>query len=172
MRANAFYTNPRLTALLGIFIVLLGCVAFLSLARQEDPSMTERWANITTFMPGATAERMESLVSERIETALREVPEIDELSSTSKAGLSQVSVELADSVPPGLVDAIWSEIRDKLGDIAATLPANASEPVLTINKPLASTLIVAIRWQQDSPQQINLMSRLATASAPGQPAWY
>lgn len=161
MRANAFYTNPRLTALLGIFIVLLGCVAFLSLARQEDPSMTERWANITTFMPGATAERMESLVSERIETALREVPEIDELSSTSKAGLSQVSVELADSVPPGLVDAIWSEIRDKLGDIAATLPANASEPELTINKPLASTLIVAIRWQQDSPQQINLMSRLA-----------
>ena len=163
MRGNMFYTNPRLTVLLVMFVVIMGSVAFLGLARQEDPTMTERWARVTTFMPGATAERMESMVSERIETALREVPEINELSSTSKAGLSQVSIEMYDSVSPEQVASIWSEIRDKLGDVSATLPVNASEPELTINKPLASTLIVALRWQQDSPLQINLLSRLAEA---------
>ncbi len=161
MRANLFYTNPRLTILLVMFVLIMGSAAYLGLARQEDPTMTERWARVTTFMPGATAERMESTVSERIETALREVPEINEISSTSKAGLSQVSIEMYDSVGPEQVDAIWSEIRDKLGDMATTLPSSATEPELTINKPLASTLIVALRWQQDSPVQINLLSRLA-----------
>ena len=79
MRANAFYTNPRLAALLVLFIVLMGGMAFSGLARQEDPTMTERWARVNTFLPGATAERMESLVSEPLETALREIPEIKEI---------------------------------------------------------------------------------------------
>ena len=98
MRANAFYTNPRLTALLILFIAVMGGMAFSSLARQEDPTMTERWARVNTFLPGATAERMESLVSEPLETALREIPEIREIDSTSKAGLSVVGVELYDSI--------------------------------------------------------------------------
>jgi len=161
MRGEAFYTNPRLTALFALFIVILGSVAFSSLARQEDPTLTERWGGVTTFMPGATAARMESMVSERIETVLREVPEIEEISSTSKAGLSKVSIQMYDSVTPDQVDTVWSEIRDTLGEVSATLPVNASDPELNINKPIASTLIMALRWQQDAPPQINLMSRLA-----------
>ena len=127
MRANAFYTNPRLTALLILFIAVMGGMAFSSLARQEDPTMTERWARVNTFLPGATAERMESLVSEPLETALREIPEIREIDSTSKAGLSVVGVELYDSIGPEDVDAIWSEVRDKLGDAYPGLPSGTSE---------------------------------------------
>ncbi|MEM7097686.1 MAG: efflux RND transporter permease subunit [Pseudomonadota bacterium] len=161
MRANAFYTNPRLTALFVLFILIMGSMAFLGLARQEDPTMTERWARVNTFLPGATALRMESLVSEPIETALREIPEVKELSSSSKAGLSVVNVELYDSVGPEQVDAIWSEIRDELGDVGATLPSGASEPELILNKPLASTLIVKLEWVQDDVPQMNLLSRVA-----------
>ena len=61
MRANAFYTNPRLTALLILFVVVMGGMAFAGLARQEDPTMTERWARVNTFLPGATAERMDAI---------------------------------------------------------------------------------------------------------------
>ena len=42
MQADSFYTNPRLTALFMLFVVVLGGVAFAGLARQEDPSMAER----------------------------------------------------------------------------------------------------------------------------------
>lgn len=160
MRANAFYTNPRLSALLVLFIIVMGGMAFAGLARQEDPTMTERWARVTTFLPGATAERMESLVSEPLETALREVPEIKELSSSSKAGLSVVGIEMYDTVGPDQVDAIWSEVRDKLADAAPNLPAGTTEPELTINKPLASTLIVALSWQADSPIEMGILSRV------------
>ncbi|MEM7220737.1 MAG: efflux RND transporter permease subunit [Pseudomonadota bacterium] len=170
MRANAFYTNPRLAALLALFIVIMGSMAFQGLARQEDPTMTERWARVNTFLPGATALRVESLVSEPIETALRELPEVKQLSSQSRAGLSVVSVELYDSVGPDEVDGIWSEVRDRLGDVRATLPAAATDPELLMNKPLASTLIVKFDWRQTTAAggapgadevQLNLLSRVA-----------
>ena len=35
-------------------VVVMGAMAYLTLARQEDPTMTERWARVTTFLPGAT----------------------------------------------------------------------------------------------------------------------
>ena len=161
MRAEAFYSNPRLTALLVLFVVVMGGMAYSSLARQEDPTMTERWARVNTFLPGATAERMESLISEPIETALREVPEVKEITSTSKAGLSVVGVELYDSVDAADVHTIWSEVRDELGDVAKTLPVGASEPDLIMNKPLASTVIIALSWNQASPPEMTLLSRVA-----------
>lgn len=161
MATNLFYRNPRLTALALLFICVMGSMAYLGLARQEDPTMTERWAGIHTFMPGATAERVESLVSEPIETILREIPEIKKLESTSKAGFSTIGVELYDTVAAERVDAVWSEVRDKLGDISPKLPTGASEPELVARKPLASTIILAFHWADESPMQISIMSRLA-----------
>ena len=70
---SAFYSNPRLSVLLVVFVLLFGGTALLGLARQEDPTMTERWASVTTYLPGATAARVESLVTEPIETRLREM---------------------------------------------------------------------------------------------------
>ena len=58
---NVFYTNPRLSALLVLCILLVGSLSLATLARQEDPTMTKRWGGASTFLPGATAERVESL---------------------------------------------------------------------------------------------------------------
>ena len=113
---RAFFTNPRLSALLIVFILLMGFTALNGLARQEDPTMTERWASVTTFLAGATAERVESLVTEPVETQLREIPEIRTISSNSRAGYSLISVELYDSVEPDQTDVVWSEIRDKIAE--------------------------------------------------------
>ena len=158
---NAFYTNPRLTVLLVLFVTVLGAMSYAGLARQEDPTLTERYARITTFFPGATAERVESLVSEPIETRLRELAEVDELSSTSKGGVSLISVALYDSTGADEVDVVWSEVRDKLGEIASTLPAGAAVPELEISKPIASTLVIRLDWMLDSPVEMGVLSRLA-----------
>ena len=161
MRANLFFTNPRISVLLVLFIIVLGGAAFLSLARQEDPSMSERWGGVNTFLPGATALRMETLISEPIETALREIPEIKELRSSSKAGQSVVQIELYETVPKSETDGVWSEVRDILGDIAPQLPAGSVEPELQVLQPIASTIIVALSWQHSSEPQLGILSRIA-----------
>lgn len=161
MRANLFYTNPRVSALLVLFIVVLGGAAFQGLARQEDPKMAERYAGVITFLPGATALRMETLISEPIETALREIPEIKELTSSSKAGQSVVGVELYESVASSETDNVWSEVRDILGDTVPILPPGTIEPELEIRQPIASTIIVALGWQHPSEPQMGILSRIA-----------
>ncbi len=123
--------------------------------------MTERWATVKTYVPGATAERVESLVSEPLETRLREVAEIRQLSSVSRAGFSLVAIELYDEVTADEVDTVWSEIRDKLTDTASTLPEGSSVPSLEMSRPLASTIVVELSWQDDTPQQMSLLSRMA-----------
>lgn len=158
---SRFYDNPRLSALAVLFVLLLGGGALLSLARQEDPTMTERWASVTTFLPGATAERVESLISEPVETSLREIPEIRVIDSNSRAGYSLIGLELYDHVGPGENDVVWAEVRDKLTEVHATLPRNTSVPMLEMRAPLASTVVVALTWRDDSPLQLGIMSRLA-----------
>ena len=158
-----FFENPRLSALLILFVLLLGGTALMGLARQEDPTMTERWAGITTFLPGATAARVESLVSEPIETRLREIPEIRVIDSNSRAGYSLVGLELYDHVGPGENDIVWAEVRDKLAEVHADLPPGSTVPLLEMRAPLASTVIVALTWRDDSPAEMSILTRLADA---------
>ena len=142
---SLFYHNPRLTALAISFIFIMGFAALTGLPRQEDPTMTERFGNIETFLPGASAARVESLVTEKVENALREVPEVKTISSVSRAGYSLVNVDLYDSVGKDQVDLIWSEVRDKLAEREAELPADASSPLLEADGPVATTVAVRIR---------------------------
>lgn len=98
---------------------MAGYSAWRSLPRQEDPIITNRGASILTVFPGASADRVEALVSKKIEDELDEIGAIKHLDSTSRAGFSLVSVELADAVTDETVKPIYAEIRDALTDVAA-----------------------------------------------------
>ena len=152
-----------------LFIVVLGGAAFAGLPRQEDPKMAERYGMVVTFLPGATAQRMETLISEPIETALREIPDIKELNSSSKGGQSVVGIELYESVADAQTDNVWSQVRDILGDTVPMLPPGTVEPELEVNQPIASTIIVAISWQHPSQPQMGILSRLRNPCASTSP---
>ncbi|MEQ9004656.1 MAG: efflux RND transporter permease subunit, partial [Pseudomonadales bacterium] len=160
---SIFYDNPRLTVLATFLIALVGAVAYGGLARQEDPTMTERYATVSTFLPGATASRVESLVSEPLETRLREVPEVRTLRSNSRAGYSLLNVELHDHVGPEQTDVVWSELRDKLAEAHPLLPAGTSVPLLDVRGPIATTLVVALTWDAPGEVQLGMLTRLAEA---------
>jgi multidrug efflux pump subunit AcrB len=156
--ANLFYRYPRLTLLAMGFILLVGISSLMNLGRQEDPTMTERYAHVQTLLAGASATRVESLVTEKLETALREIPEIKKLESVSRTSFSSVSIELYDSVSADKVDLVWSEIRDKLGEVAATLPQGTIAPDLEVSGPVAVTLAVSISGDQ---VPLSVLTRIA-----------
>ena len=73
MWSNAFYRNPRLTALFLGLVIVAGLSALQSLPRQEDPTLARRFGTVRTVFPGASALRVESLVTDKLEAELREL---------------------------------------------------------------------------------------------------
>jgi multidrug efflux pump subunit AcrB len=74
---RAAIEKNRITAVVLIFVVFAGINTFFTMPRAEDPGFIIRWALITTDFPGASPERVEMLVTDKLEKAIREMPEID-----------------------------------------------------------------------------------------------
>ena len=106
--------RSRVTFVLLLVVAAAGLSSYAGLARDSMPPYTVRVANIVTRFPGASPDRVEALVTDRIEKVAQELPELDEVSSTSRTGLSTVTVELRAQVSPDDLQAVWDRLRLKL----------------------------------------------------------
>ena len=138
------FRDARLVALALLVILAGGLSALLSIGRQEDPTITNLFATITTPFPGAEPGRVEALVTAEIEEALREVAEVDVVTSTSATGISIVQVELIETLEAEEIETIWSELRDKLADAELAFPQGVGSPDLATDGAGAFGAIVAI----------------------------
>jgi multidrug efflux pump subunit AcrB len=156
---NLFYRNRQLLILTLIMVVVWGLSAFLTLPRMEDPEIVQRFARFTTYLPGATPERIETLVTEKIEEKLFELEEIESIESTSSTGVSVIAVELKESIRD--VDSVWASVRSKVDDAVPELPPDATEPEYQDSTTKASALIVGLTWMLDSEPNYTILGRLA-----------
>ncbi len=153
--------NTRFVALFVILIVVSGLSALKTLPRVEDPRTSNRSALILTPFPGASAERVEALVTEPIEKRLREIPEIGTLESRSKSGLSIITVKFIDEVTDDNAPQLWALVRDKLGDLHQYLPSGVGAPKLDDQRWYPFTRILALRWNSDKPVDMSVLGRYA-----------
>ncbi|MDJ0623779.1 MAG: efflux RND transporter permease subunit [Desulfocapsaceae bacterium] len=160
--ANYLLGNRHLLFLLIVIILVGGFSALQSMPRLEDPIITNRNALIITLLPGASAERVEAQLTEKIEDAFKEVPEIKEVDSTSRAGISIVSIGLADEVTRSTNKEIFSRIRDKLDDATREFPPDALEPVFDDKRGASAfTLIAGISWRGSGSLPLAMLNRHA-----------
>lgn len=143
--ATLFFRNKRIVALTVLMIFAAGMSALVSIGRQEDPTITNIFATIVTPYPGADPARVESLVTEKIEDNLKEIPEIKEVKSTSRTGISVVQVELAWNLSKPRIEQIWSEVRDALSDAERNFPPGVPEPEFDDDRVGAFSAISAIQ---------------------------
>ena len=122
------FRQPRLVALIILVLVSAGLSSFLSLGRQEDPTITNIFANVTTQFPGADPERVESLVTAEIEEELRKIAEIDQITSVSRTGVSVVSIELVETLEVAKIEQVWAEARDAVEDARRNFPTGVLAP--------------------------------------------
>ncbi|MDP4823139.1 MAG: efflux RND transporter permease subunit [Aestuariivirgaceae bacterium] len=123
-----FFRQPRLVALSLLVILAAGLSALVSIGRQEDPTITNIFATVSTVFPGADPARVEALVTTKIETELREIPEIATLKSTSATGISVIAIDLEETVPPDTIEQVWAQVRDAIADARREFPAGVMEP--------------------------------------------
>lgn len=163
---TAFFRNGHLLALSIIIILVAGMSAINTLPRLEDPRIDLRNVIILTSYPGASAERVEALVSDVLEDELRQLYEIQEIKSTSKAGFSSIFVELQDSVDSSNNQQVFSKIRDAIDNAAKRFPAGASEPILEDKRgATAFTVLLAINAKYPDNTELTQVGRMATELA-------
>ncbi len=156
-----FYRLPRLTVLF-ILIALAGALgAIMSLGRQEDPSLVERYGYVLTMLPGADAERIEATVTDPIESAIRELPEVEEVASTSRANVSQITIRIDEGLSESEVDDAWTLIRAQVDSARNELPGGASTPEVKRMYIGASTMLVGLVWEGEGEPELAVMARYA-----------
>ncbi|MFC4700976.1 efflux RND transporter permease subunit [Glaciecola siphonariae] len=159
---TAFFRKGHLLALSIIIILVAGLSAVQNLPRLEDPRIDLRNVIVLTSYPGASAERVEALVTDVLEDELRQLFEVKELKSTSKAGFSSISVELQDSVDNSNNQQIFSKIRDAINDASVRFPEGAMPPVLEDKRgATAFTLIFAVSPEIADNTELTLTGRMA-----------
>lgn len=104
----------RITFMVLGTIILMGLAMYSGLSRDSMPPYTVRVASVVSQFPGAGPERVEQLVTDKIEKIAQELPELKEVSSTSRTGLSVVTVTLKDEVASGKMQEVWDRLRRKL----------------------------------------------------------
>ncbi len=114
--------NNRVTILVVIMVAVLGLVGYNSLSRNAMPPFTIRVATVVSSFPGASPERIEELITERIERVAQEIPEVKEITSESRTGLSIVNVELDPSVRAEDMQPVWDRLRRKIDVLRPDLP--------------------------------------------------
>ncbi len=97
MNLTAFaIRNNRVTLTIVALLIIAGSLAYESLPKAQDPGFIVRTAVITTPFPGASPERVELLVTDKIEKAIQEMPEIDSITSESRTGISIIYANFKD----------------------------------------------------------------------------
>ena len=79
-----------------------------------------RVTQVLTFFPGASPERVELLVTDKLEKAIQEIPQLDFVGSTSRTGVSEVYVNIQESEQR--MRPIWDDLRRKVERARRELP--------------------------------------------------
>ena len=161
MFARFIFNHSRYFALIIVCVIAVGITSFRSIARQEDPTLTNFVGTITVFYPGASPDRVEALVTRPLEDELREISEIDELRSISSSGVSFFNIKLLDTLGENQLERAWAEVRDAMSDATTAFPPGVGEPVFDNDRFTSFTTIVALSSSGPEDMPLSLLNRLA-----------
>ncbi len=117
--------RPVFAAVLAILMILVGVVGFMSLPVREYPDTEPPIVSVDTTYTGAAATVVETRVTQVLENALAGIEGIQTLTSRSRDGQSQITIEFA---PGRLVDSAANDVRDRVGGALDDLPEEVLAP--------------------------------------------
>ncbi len=119
--------RPVFTVMLMVALVVFGVLGYLSLPVNLLPSLDIPVVTVTTVLPGASPEVMDSDVTDVIESAVNTIEGIKHISSYSGQGISQVRITF---VLERDIDTAAQDVRDKVSGAVGNLPLDAEPPVI------------------------------------------
>lgn len=130
--------RPIFATVLVLLICVVGGVAYPRLGVDRFPKIEFPVVVVTTRLPGAAPEDVETEVTDRIERAVNTASGIEELRSASAEGVSQVFIQFKLEKN---VDTAAQEVRDRVNTVMAELPTGIEAPVVTKVDPDAQPIV-------------------------------
>lgn len=126
MKLTDYSINHRLTIYVLIaLIVFAGATTYVSLPRESFPEVKISLILVSTVYPGVSPEDMETLITRHIETELKGLSGVKEISSTSSEGVSSIQVEFNPEVD---LDTALQKVREKVDLAKPDLPPEVDDP--------------------------------------------
>ncbi len=135
-----FYANMIVVVLLGA-----GIVSFLSMKKSFFPERKSRIISVSVTYPGASPKEMEEGITVRIEEAIRGIPGIKEINSTSSENFSRVSIETTGEFD---IDLSLQEVKNAIDGIT-NLPTGAERPIIFKRRSLTPAIRLGLSGSAD-----------------------
>ncbi len=119
--------RPVFATVINLVVLLIGIISYQRLAVRLIPNVDTPVVTVNTSYPGASAQVIESQITQPIEDALSGVEGIDFMSSVSREQSSQVTIRFRLDRDP---DGAASDVRDRVGQARGFLPEEADEPII------------------------------------------
>jgi len=119
--------RPVLSIVFSLILIIFGIVAFTFLEVREYPSVDPPIVSVSTSYQGANSEVIETQITEPLEESLNGIDGIKSLTSQSREGESQITIEF--SLERNLEDAS-NDVRDRVSRALRNLPPDVDAPVV------------------------------------------
>src|SRR6185503_17845790 len=125
--ANVCINRPVFATMLNLFLVALGWMSFKEIGVDQFPNVELPIVTVTTTLRGASPEEMETSVTKPLEEIINTIQGIDELTSVTLEGVSQITVTF---LLERNRDIAAQDVRDKVNTILARLPEGTDPPII------------------------------------------
>jgi hydrophobic/amphiphilic exporter-1 (mainly G- bacteria), HAE1 family len=148
---EVFVRRPVFTTMLVATLVVLGLASFFQLGVDIFPKVDLPTITITTRLPGASPEEIESQITKPIEEVVNTISGLDELRSSTIEGQSQV---FATFVLERNVQEAANDVREKVGTVLSRLPTGTESPIIEKVDPDSAPVLALVVSGQRSAREI------------------
>jgi multidrug efflux pump len=120
--------RPVLATVFTIIILLFGFIGMTFLGVREFPSVDPPIISVRTSYPGANSDVIDAQITEPLEQAINAVPGIRNITSVSRQGSSNITVEFELSVD---METAANDVRDKVAQAQRRLPRDVDPPIVS-----------------------------------------
>jgi hydrophobic/amphiphilic exporter-1 (mainly G- bacteria), HAE1 family len=146
-----FIRRPVMTTLLMIGIVVFGIVAYQGLPVSDLPTVDFPTISVSASLPGASPETMASTVATPLEKAFSAIAGIDNITSTSSLGSTQVTLQFSLDRD---VDAAAQDVNAAISQTLVNLPSNIIPPAYRKQNPAAAPILFLVLTSKDLPLSV------------------
>jgi len=139
---NFFLSRRQFTYLVIAVLIFGGIISAIAIRKENTPEVQVPFGIVSIALPGASAEEVEKLITNKVEKQLAGLANVDKIVSSSGEGISIIQVQFLASAP---IDQSIQKLKDEVDKAKADLPEEAKTPVVSdVNFADQQILVVSV----------------------------